>query len=487
MIYKNLLSASLFCLPVISAYNYSQTQIQKPNFVLIIADDVSWDDIGCYGNQQVKTPNIDRLANDGIRFTNFFLTASSSSPSRNSIITGRYPHNTGGAELHSLPPDYMISFPELLRQKGYYTAQAGKFHMGNYAKRGFDLIYENNKLNGDGGEELWVKLLQEKPSDKPFFMWFAAYDAHRQWGPNEFSGTHDPSNIIPPSYLANGEKTREDLAKYYDEITRFDYYIGLVVSELENQGLLKNTLLIVMADNGRPFPHSKTRVNDRGLKSPFIVHWPSGITGKQPVCQSLVCAVDIAPTILDLAGLSVPDHIQGHSFSSLLKKPGKPFRNYVFGEHNWHDYEAHERMVRSKDFLYILNSRPQFPQTGPADAVGSTSFEELVNLRDSGKLSASQIDIFITPRAKEELYDCISDPGQFINIASASDKHKILKEMRKILQEWMVETGDNIPENLTKDWYERVPGYVETEYINIRGEPVDRKYNATKNNNKGKF
>lgn len=142
----------------------------KPNFVLMIADDVSWDDIGCYGNSRVKTPNIDRIAGTGIRFTNFFLTASSSSPSRNSIITGRYPHNTGGAELHSLPPDYMVSFPEILKQNGYYTAHAGKFHMGNYARRGFDVINENNKLNGDGGEELWIRCLQERPQDRMNFQ-----------------------------------------------------------------------------------------------------------------------------------------------------------------------------------------------------------------------------------------------------------------------------------------------------------------------------
>jgi N-sulfoglucosamine sulfohydrolase len=158
-----------------------------------------------------------------------------------------------------------------------------------------------------------------------------------------------------------------------------------------------------------------------------------------------------------------------------------------FFRNNWHDYEAHERMVRSKDFLYILNSRPQFPQMGPADVVGSPSFEELVNLRNSGKLSAIQIDVFITPRANEELFDCISDPDQLLNVASVMDKQKTLKEMRQILHEWMTETGDNIPENLTKDWYERVPGYVKTTNINIRGEPVDRKYNATKNNNKGRF
>lgn len=459
----------------------------KPNFVLIIADDVSQDDLGCYGNHDVKSPNIDRIADSGLRFTGFFLTASSSSPSRNSIITGRYPHNTGGAELHLQPPDHMISFPELLKNNGYYTVQAGKFHMGDYARRGFDLTNENNKLNGDGGEELWVKCLQDRPPDKPFFMWFAAHDAHRSWGPNQFTGTHDPDKISPPYYLVNGKKTREDLAKYYDEIARFDYYIGLVYDELKRQNVIENTVFIIMADNGRPFPHSKTRVNDRGLKTPFIINWPSGIGVTPKVCPSLVSAIDIAPTLLEIAGIIVPEHIQGHSFVSLFKNPDKKFRKYLFGEHNWHDYEAHERMVRNRDFLYILNSRPQFPQMGPADAVGSPSFAELDSVRNQGKLTADQADVFTAPREPEELYDLRKDPEQFRNLAREHKYRKIKSGMSSILTEWMRETGDNIPENITKDWYERVPGYVKTKNINVRGEPVDAKFNATMNNNKGRF
>ena len=460
---------------------------ERPNIVLFIADDVSRDDIGYYGNSDVKTPNIDRLAAAGIKFTNMFLTASSSSPSRNSVITGRYPHNTGGAELHTEPPDYMISFPEILKSNGYYTVQAGKFHMGPYARRGFNQINDNNKLNGDGGEELWVKCLQERPREKPFFLWLAAMDAHRSWGPNEFSGKHNPGKIVPPFYLAQGEKTRDDLSRYYDEISRFDYYIGLVYDELVDQGVADNTLIIVMADNGRPFPHSKTRVNDRGLLSPFIIHWPDGIGIKPRECASLISSIDIAPTILELSSAAIPETIQGRSFAKLLKHPDRSFRRFIFAEHNWHDYEAHERMVRTKDFLYILNSRPQFPQTGPADAIGSPAFAELDSLNRLGKLNPQQSDIFTSPRPAEELYDCSKDQHQFFNVASSREYIKVAKQMSSILSDWMEGTGDNVPDNLTKDWYERVPGYVKTPFINIRGEPVDQNYNATKNNNKGRF
>jgi arylsulfatase A-like enzyme len=473
--------------PLLLLSSCAEQAAERPNFIIFIADDVSRDDIGCYGNVVAKTPNIDKLAARGIKFNNMFLTASSSSPSRNSIITGRYPHNTGGAELHVTPPDHMVSFPEVLRNNGYYTVQAGKFHMGPYARRGFDLLNENGKLNGDGGEELWLKCLKERPPDKPFFMWFASIDAHRVWGPNEFTGTHMPSDITPPYYLVSADRTREDLAKFYDEIFRFDHYTGLVYEELLKQGVADNTVIIIMADNGRPFPHSKTRVNDRGLRTPFIVHWPAGRGHKPKECQALISAIDIAPTVLELADAEIPEHIQGHSFTLLLHKPSGRFRNYLFAEHNWHDYEAHERMVRSDDFLYILNSRPQSPQTGPADAISSPSFRDLDSLYHIGQLTPVQSDVFIAPRPSEELYKCDSDPDQFSNLADNHEFSQVKEEMSKILREWMLETGDNIPDSLTKDWYERVPGNVKTKYHNIRGEPVDRKFNATLIKNTGRF
>ena len=151
---------------------YSCTDLKntQPNVVIFIADDVSWDDIGCYGNDDVITPNIDMLAKDGIVFNNAYLTTSSCSPSRNSIITGRYPHNTGAAELHTEPPLEMISFPEILKNNGYYTLQAGKFHMGEYAKRGFDEIHEGKEINGVGGEKYWKTAIEKRPKSKPFFF-----------------------------------------------------------------------------------------------------------------------------------------------------------------------------------------------------------------------------------------------------------------------------------------------------------------------------
>lgn len=481
---KRLLAIGLFWVLICTTVN---GQDSKTNFIVFIADDISWNDFGCYGNSEVQTPNIDKLASNGLRFSNFYLTASSCSPSRNSILTGRYPHNTGAAELHTEPPIDMISFPEVLRNNSYYSVQAGKFHMGEYARRGFNITHDNPKVNGDGGENMWVASIKERPKDKPFFMWFASFDAHRVWGPNEFSGTHSPDEITPPFYLSNGAGTKTDLAKYYDEIKRFDFYIGETIKELEAQNVLQNTVIIIMSDNGRPFPHSKTRVNDRGMKTPFIIHWPQEIKNKGGVCNSLVSAIDIASTIMKIANTKHSDQFQGHSFANLLTKPDSTFRNFVFAEHNWHDYEAHERMVRSKDFMYILNSRPLMAQSGPADAVGSPTYKELEMLRSSGRLSEIQADVFTVPRPNEELYDLNQDPLQLLNVAAIPDYEQNLDKMRIVLREWMQETSDNIPEHLTNDWYLKEPGYVKTKFHNIRGEMPGLKLNATQNNNKGKF
>lgn len=476
----------LFILCLLSAISL-KAQTEKPNVIIMIADDVSWDDIGCYGNSQVNTPHMDALAEQGLMFTNAYLTISSCSPSRNSIMTGRYPHNTGAAELHTEPPIDFQAFPELLRKEGYYSLQAGKFHMGAYAERAFDVIYRKPEETGDGGEKFWLKGLQERPKDQPFFMWLAAYDAHRVWGPNEFSGTHKADSLKPPFYLVDGNETRKDLAQYYDEIYRFDHYVGQVVEELRRQEVFEHTLIIIMADNGRPFPHSKTRVNDRGLKTPFLISWPERITQKGESCEALISAIDIAPTILAVADVDIPQAIQGVSFEDVLDSPQSDFRTHIFGEHNWHDYEAHERMVRNERYMYILNSRPNTPQMGPADAVQSPSHKELNQLRAQGKLSPIQADIFMLPRPQEELYDLQTDPQQLVNVASVPSYETALIEMRKTLKEWMEQTGDDIPAFLTEDWYLHEAGYIRTAAHGKRGEMPGASQQATKINAKGKF
>ena len=237
MRYARLLSL-VFFIPI---YLFSST-IGKPNFIFFIADDVSWDDFGCYGNQGVRTPNIDRLAANGIRFSSAYLTASSCSPSRASIVVGRYPHNNGkAAELHLPIADHLPWLPEALRDAGYYSAISGKHHMKRENPRErnpFDHV-DGGRVEGNrGGEANWVSVAQNRPKNQPFFFWFAAYDAHRAWDADgdwieeQYGPKTNPAAVRVPPFLVDDPPTRQDLASYYNEIIRFDYFIGEVAAEL---------------------------------------------------------------------------------------------------------------------------------------------------------------------------------------------------------------------------------------------------------------
>lgn len=425
----------------------------NPNFIIIIADDAAWDDSGAYGNYAIQTPNIDKLAIEGMRFDNAYVTTSSCSPSRCSILTGLYPHSTGAPELHMALPADKILLPGLLQEAGYYTVSAGKWHIGP-DRNEFNFIY---KVREDSGAADWVTALQNRPKDKPFFAWFAAVDPHRIYKEGIIDNPHNPSDVIVPPFLPDNDSTRKDLALYYDEITRLDQNIGLVMEELKKQGIDENTYVIYMTDNGRPFPRCKTRMLDAGLKTPFIV-WHPGKVQEHSITESLVSSVDIAPTILELAGVGNSKSFQGISFAPILTNPQTETRDYIIGEHNWHDYQAFERAVRTKDFLYIKNEFPELASTPPADAVSSITYQEMIRMFEAGELNDLQKDCFVAPRTKEELYDVNNDPIQFKNLAENKDYKEKLNHLRNVLAEWAKETNDTVPANITPDMFDRKTG-----------------------------
>jgi N-sulfoglucosamine sulfohydrolase len=460
---------------------------KEPNIIFIIGDDISWDDLGCYGNKKIHTPNLDKLAAEGMKFTNMYLTSSSCSPSRTSILTGRYPHNTGAAELHTPLPAHLLFFPELLKKQGYYSALVGKWHEGPETKRAYDTLLVDPVKNGEGAEEQWISLLRSRPKEKPFFFWLAPLDAHRPWS-SEFNlqgHDHALAEVEIPTTLVDTKETRLDLTKYYDEIARLDYHLGELLLELEKEGLSENTIIIFMADNGRPFPGSKTRLYDRGIKAPFIVKWPQAV-GRNQVCKSLISSIDIGPTILDAAGISSHASFQGISFLKLLKQPDQRFRNFVFAEHNWHDYEAYERAVRTPDFLYIVNGRPNLDNGGPIDANQSPSADALKTAHKKGTLNDFQKDIFTKPRLPEELYDCKKDALQSKNQISNKVYAVQKSQLRSILKKWQTQTGDTKPDHLTPDWYDRANGEP-LPAKGIRGEMPGAATHASKINHKGPF
>ncbi len=448
-------------------------ETQRPNVIVFIADDVSWNDYGCYGNKAARTPNIDRLAAGGIRFDAAYLTASSCSPSRSSIITGRYPHNNGkAAELHRPISVHLPWFPELLRQDGYYTALSGKNHMsttkpeaGQKARpKAFDLIDNGRSKRNSGGHANWKKITEERPKGQPFFFWFAAYDAHRgwdsdrQWDELRYGPMHGPEDVVVPPFLSDDPDTRQDLASYYNEVTRFDHYIGEVTATLQKQGALDNTLIFVLADNGRPFPRAKTRLHDSGMKTALVAHWPKGIKQPGSTTDSIVSVIDLAPTILGAADVSTADSMQGVSLSPIFKDISAQPRRIAFSEHNWHDYEALGRSVRKGDFLFVRNWRPKQPWQGPADSVRSPSHIRLQKLRDSKELSAAQADVFLAPRPQVELYRVGHDPHQLKNLAGQAEFADIQKDLSMLLDKWRDETGDSDPGNISRDSFDRETG-----------------------------
>ncbi len=494
-----LVAVSLSVLSAIQAQEAADGEPARPNLILIIADDMAWNDCGAYGHPTIRTPNIDRLAHEGMRFDQAFLTCSSCSPSRSSLITGRYPHGTDAEELHWPLPAEQVTFVEKLKDFGYWTAAAGKWHLGNAVKDRFNEVREANprgfqlptgdeaKAGPDAGQlafegegaaqagcDQWVSVLQDRPKDQPFFLWLAALDPHRDYQPKTIPDPHTPEDAVVPPYLPDVPEVRKDLAMYYDEISRLDHFVGDVLAELDRQKIADNTVVVFMSDNGRPFPRCKTTVYDSGIKTPLIVRWPKHIAPGR-TCESLVSSVDIGPTLLDLAGSPPLKTARGRSFAALLQNPLKSFREYVFAEHNWHDYAAHKRAVRTERFKYIRNYDNALTLSPPADAVRSPTFQAMRRLRDAGALTPDQSACFVQPRPAEELYDTERDPYELHNLAHDPEFAMVRDDLRAVLADWEKKTDDVSPAQLSPDEFDRETGQPLTNRVRPRPSKAERR------------
>lgn len=433
---------------------------KKPNILIFIADDLGWEEVGAYGHPVVKTPNIDWLASQGMRFDNFYLTASSSSPSRSSIFTGMYPSCTGARNLHENMPAYINMFPDRLHEKGYYTMLVGKTHGTNLpaVQKRFDYGSFIDWSKPWTMVDLWKKALKQRPKDKPFFMFAASIDPHRPFKQGEYAKPYLPDEVIVPPYLQDSPEMREELADYYNEISRFDDHVGQVLNLLREEGELENTFIIVMSDNGRAFQQSKTRVNMQGIKSPFIVYYPPLIK-KGVVTESLASAVDIAPTLLDVAKVKRSAGLQGVSLLPVLKEPETEVREYAFAEHNWHVFKAYERAVITKEYIYIRNWLPQLSNPVVVEVMTEPSYKTMLSAYEKGELPAVQQDCFISPRPEEELFNTIKDIHCLKNIANKKSMKKIKEKFNLVMETWQMSIGDVFDENkLKQDTSDRITG-----------------------------
>lgn len=445
-----------------------------PHLILIIADDMAWDDCGAYGHPNIRTPNIDRLAKEGMRFTQAFLTTSSCSPSRASIITGTYPHQTDAEQLHWPLPGDRVTFVEQLKAKGYWTAAAGKWHLGDAVRDRFDYIAAENtagfvlqsgtekaeteqpKSDGSGCQQ-WLPTLQKRPADQPFFLWLAAVDPHRPYHENIVDQPHGSEDIILPPYLPDSEPVRKDFALYYDEIHRMDDYIGQVLAELDQAGLSENTLVLFISDNGRAFPREKTTLYDGGIKTPWIVRWPKEVQAGS-VTDALVSSLDIAPTFLQLAGLEVGANFLGKDFRAVLQDTSAAINEYIYAEDHWHDFEDYGRAVRNQRYKLIHNYYPDLANTPPADALRSPTFQYMLGQQALGTLTPAQQACFLAPRPEEELYDLQLDPHELQNKIDDPSYADIAKELRAALADFRSRTLDSLPARRTPDEFTRDTG-----------------------------
>jgi len=420
------------------------------NFLVFLADDQGEGDLGCYGHPVLKTPHIDRLAAEGMRFDRAFLTISSCSPSRSSILTGRYPHNTGAEDLHQpLPPDQK-TVARYLHGAGYHCMSVGKWHLGQDEQRHWDRVVE---CAGRDTADLAVGLLRDRPRDKPFFFWVASKDPHRPFDGDAIKRPHDPAEVVVPPYLPDHPLIRKELAQYYDEITRLDEHVGLIRAELEKQGVLDRTFIVYLSDNGMPFPRAKTTLYDSGIHTPLIVRYPPLVKpGSRRA--GLVSTIDIAPTMLELAGVK-SDTVQGRSMKSMLTDPAAAGRSAIFAEANWHDYEKFTRAVRTERFLLIRNYYWDAPLWNSVDSINSVTWKGYLEVRAAGKLTNAQKFLFVEPRPFEELYDLRKDPHSLANVGDAAPYREELNQMRTLLDNWRVETNDVMPEKRRRDGWTR--------------------------------
>lgn len=484
----------------------------RPNIIFYITDDIGWNDLGVYGNPDVKTPHIDTLAESGMVFDNAYLTAASCSPSRASIITGRYPTSTGAPELSMRNRAPMRAdretqpfFPRQLKEAGYHTIFSGKLHGHELHADTWD---RTSGGEGPGLQEDWVALLQERDRSRPFFAWFASYDAHRHghltnsqrvknedldpvdiqtFVINDKAPVYDPESIAVPPIYYDGPGTRQDLAGYYHSVSRADHYMGALIAELKAQGEYENTIIVHMSDNGRPFPRSKTFAYNSGMKTYLIVRGPGVSAGRT---GSLVSAIDVGPTLLELAGVEAADpRMQGISFAPVLRDPEAAVRDFAFAEHNWHVHPAHMRMVRYKDWMYIRNGMPHLRANCAESGMRFAAGKELWEAYRDGKTTPAQENIFQVPRPAEELYYLPHDPYQVNNLLdrdyTVAEVDRIREYLRTALDQWAEEIGDHVPENPT--WSLRdATGLDKTpQKIWKRGEIPGSRFNADRRSKPG--
>lgn len=417
----------------------------KPNILWIIADDLGTD-LGCYGNKSVRTPHLDKLASEGITFTQLYSVTAVCSPSRSALITGMYPvsincqqHRTRN---QNALPEGIFPISEYYRQSGYFVCNGNGTKKGERGKTDYNFDY-GTKAIFDGAD--W----SERKAGQPFFAQMQIHYPHR---PFELDPIHPVKRetLKIPSCYPDSPLTREDWAIYLESVQHVDEYVGILMERLEKEDLLNNTIVMFFGDQGRPMLRAKQFLYDEGTHTPFIIRFPDKkMAGKH--VSDLISNVDIPATSMVLAGINLPEKMQGQDIFSAKK------RDLIFCTRDRMDETVDRiRSVRNSKFKYIHNYYPERPYT-QFNTYKITMYPVLALMKvvyKKGELTPEQA-VFMGPnRLGEELYDLVNDPFEIKNLATQPKYSSELVKMRTALNKWVAEYDKGIyPEDSVETNY----------------------------------
>ena len=428
---------------------------------------ISCEDMGpvlsAYGNKAVHTPNIDRLANEGIKYTNAYATVGVCAPSRFSIITGMYPARLGAHNMRTgdhnnfkwpediklrkdkgvldksgknvpdyevVPPAYVKPFPEYLRAKGYYCVNDNKCdYQFNAPFTAWDDVY-------GGGS------YKNAPEGRPFFYVKNYYTTHesRIWLRKDKPMTVAPSSVSVPDYYADIPIVREGIARKYSNIEALDKEVGILLDALEADGVMENSVIFFWSDHGGNLLRQKRAVGDSGLHVPLIIRYPDGYRAGETESR-MVSLMDLGPTVLSLTGQKPPKYMDGKAFAGPFEEAP---RGYIYGSADRFDESTDmQRSVLDGRYVYIKNFMPELP------LIYRNRYREqipmnkhLIELDAEGKLEGDAAYIFMKTKPLEELYDLKNDPYEVHNLANDPAHAEKLKLLRSQLSQWQASIKD---------------------------------------------
>jgi len=461
---KTICVLAVFIAILCSSSRAAQDGTEPLNFLLITVDDLEWTSVGVYGSEVDDiTPNIDSLAAEGLRFTYAHVNIAVCQPSRQSLMTGRFPHNIGAPGFQPIAADVPI-LQEVLRSAGYLNGSIGKTrHLQPIERFGWDLgpdadnpgegIWMHHLGNGrDIG--LYEKYMTEflrlaREKDRPFLLMLNTHEPHKPFygdGGEEFdypvSRVYSPEEIEVPGFLPDLPEVREELAKYFTSSHRADDIVGAALKILDEEGFGEDTLVMFISDNGSSFPFSKSNVYLNSTKTPWIIRWP-GVTAPGSLDTThFISGIDYMPTILEAAGLEQVPGMDGKSFLPLLGGGEQGWRRFVFTEYNETFYELplHMRAIQNEDFGYIYNAFYGRENVEMEGSDGPT-WEAMVEAGKTDAAIQARVDLFYN-RVPEELYHYKTDPDGLVNLVEEPAYADILAGLRQQLANEMYMTND---------------------------------------------